>query len=234
MIMPLPERQVPASNERRKVAGDTRTKGWPGQPARFPRGALLGACLALGLVLGPAGPGGVAVAADQLSQEEIMKAYQKAAQVTQKHELLRKMAGTWQATTRSWMNPAAPPQVSEGTNVGEMIMGGRFLKVDFQNKMIGATMQGLGLYGYDNLKQEYCGIWLDSMSTSIMSFAGHYDPDRRQLILFGQSMDAATGKETSSRLEYTFLSDDKYIFALYAPGPDGKEFKWVQITYERQ
>ena len=42
------------------------------------------------------------------------------------------------------------------------------------------------------------------------------------------------GKHVPTRTEETMPNDDTIVFEMYKPGPDGKEFKTMVITYKRK
>jgi len=63
--------------------------------------------------------------------DERMAAWMKYAQPGDGHRFLRQLAGSWEASTKLWMEPGAPPMESTGSSVNERIMGGRFLKSDY-------------------------------------------------------------------------------------------------------
>jgi len=172
--------------------------------------------------------------AQEMSQEEMMAKWMEAAQPGPPHKVLAKMAGTWQATVKSWEDPTQPPQVSEGTSVSKIIMEGRFLKTDFEGTMMGMPMVGLGYLGYDNLKQEYCGVWMDNMSTSVMSYSGTFDEKAGVMTCYGEGIDPMSGQKYTSRMVTRVVSPDEHVWEMYSPGPDGKEVKWVEITYVRK
>jgi hypothetical protein len=172
--------------------------------------------------------------AQEPSHDEMMAKWMEAAQPGAPHKLLAKMAGTWQATVKSWQDPTQPPQVSQGTSDSELIMDGRFLKTKYEGEMMGMPMHGIAYLGYDNLKQEYCGIWMDNMSTSIMYYAGSFDKDQGKLTCHGDGIDPMSGQTYTSRMVTKFVSDNEHVWEMYSPGPDGKEVKWVEITYVRK
>jgi hypothetical protein len=163
---------------------------------------------------------------------EMMQVYEAAARPGPAHELIARTAGKWQVVMKSWMDPASPPMVSEGVEEGEMILGGRYLKSTFKGETFGGVFEGLGLLGYDNLKRKYVGIWIDSMSTGMMTYEGDYDPATRELVCQGDFVDAASGEMRTARLVTRFL-DDHHVFEMWGPDPSGEQVKWMEMTYTR-
>jgi hypothetical protein len=176
----------------------------------------------------------VSANAQEMSQEEMMKAYMEAAKVGPAHELLAKMEGTWKATVKAYQDPASPPDISHGKNVAKLVLGGRFLQSDYEGTMMGMPMHGLGFLGYDNTKKEYIGMWMDNMTTAMLHYSGKFDEKTKSMTCYGDGVDPLTGMEYTTRMVTTIVNDDTHVWEMYSPGPDGKEVRWVEITYERQ
>ena len=80
------------------------------------------------------------------------------------HARLKEMAGSWNLTVTSTMNPSAPPQVSKGTSVVKTLMGGRYSQEISTGTMMGMPFQGLGITGYDNTLKKYVSVWADNLA----------------------------------------------------------------------
>jgi hypothetical protein len=178
----------------------------------------------------------VPVAAQQegLDQEAMMQKYLAAATPGEPHALLARLAGSWRISSRSWEMPGAPATETEGTAEKTMILGGRFLQEVMHSTMMGMPFEGRGVLGYDNLRQEYSGVWLDNMGTQIMPYKGGYDPQTGVFTLTGEFVDAATGRTMAARLVTTVIGEDEHRFEMFSPGPDGEDFRWVEMIYRRQ
>jgi hypothetical protein len=175
----------------------------------------------------------VAAQAQEMSEQEMMAAYMEAATPGSEHEMLAKSAGNWNVTMKSWMAPGADPMVSEGTETGEMILGGRYLKSEFSGTTMGMPFNGFGLIGYDNVSKKYVGTWCDSMGTGIMRYEGTYDEQDKVLTCKGDYIDPATGETVTATLISRIIDDDHHVFEMWSPGPDGQPMKWMEMDYRR-
>ncbi len=170
----------------------------------------------------------------EMSQDDMMQAYAAAAAPGAAHAMLAKGAGRWDATVKSWQDPAGEPMVSTGTEEAEMIFGGRYLKSHFRGSMMGQPYEGLGTMGYDNGKKKYVGTWFDSMGTGIMSYEGDYDAQKKELVCHGSYVDPVMGMESKVRLVTRFIGDDQHVFEFWGPAPGSDlEVKWMEISYAR-
>jgi hypothetical protein len=170
-----------------------------------------------------------------MSAEEkaMMDAYIKAGTPGPEHAALAKTAGTYALKIRSWGKPDAPPAESTGTAVRRMTLGDRVLVEEMSATMMGQPFTGYGMLGYDNTTDEYWTTWNDSMSTGLMVSEGKCDDDGA-CVFTGSWHDPVTGKEIRSRITTSWTSADTELFEMYAPGPDGREAKMMEITYTRQ
>jgi hypothetical protein len=169
----------------------------------------------------------------QMSPDEMMKAYEAAAKPGPEHAMLAQTAGRWNCTVKTWTDPSADPETSEGTEEAEMIFGGRYLRNHFKGSMMGKPYEGMGTLGFDNVKKKYVGNWMDSMGTGILSYEGDYNPQSKELVCRGAYADAMTGKDMDCRLVSRFVSDNQHVFEMWGPAPTGGEVKWMEITYNR-
>ena len=93
-----------------------------------------------------------------------MKQMMEMSKLNENHKLLADMNGNWNYAIKMWMSPDpnAKPQESKGTANRKSVMGGRYVVMDVtgkmqmpdQNgKMQDMQFKGMGVEGYDNVKQ---------------------------------------------------------------------------------
>jgi hypothetical protein len=147
------------------------------------------------------------------------------------HEHMKKLLGTYNFTLKMWMDPSAPPTESTGKRTSEMLLGGRYLEEKYTGTFMGMPFEGIGLMGYDNVTKQYVGTWIDNMGTGIMT--SHGQCDKSGWTMVGESSDPMTGKTWTSRSVVKCIDDNTFTMEMYAPGPDGKEFKMMEMTCKR-
>jgi len=171
------------------------------------------------------------VALAQADQE--MQAWIEASKPGQEHQYIAQFSGNWDVTATFWPAPGAPPQTSKGTSEHKMIMGGRYLHQLFKGDMMGQPFEGIGMWGYDNIKKEYVSTWLDSMSTGIMMSMGKGETGGKSFTFSGEYKDPK-GQTRKNREVLRFQDPNKVVAEMYEIGPDGKEFKNMELTYTRK
>lgn len=150
------------------------------------------------------------------------------------HKALEAFVGKWNYTGKFWMKPGDAAQEMVGTAENTLIYGGRFLKQTFEGPWMGEHFEGLGFTGYDNVREEYMTVWLDSMGTGMMTVTGQYDAATKTLNQSGKNSCPMSGeKDHFCRSEWTVTDADKNTYTSYALAPDGKEFKMMEINYTR-
>jgi len=153
------------------------------------------------------------------------------------HAYLKPLAGKWKLSSKFRQVPDAPWDESGGESTIEWILGGRFLTSKVLSPATEAfpvDFEGFGLLGYDNLAKEYLSIWTDNFMTGVMHFKGSCDESGKVITLAGEFHHPAKGGALAKeRWVYRIINNDKFVFEMWQPGEDGKEFMHGEITYTR-
>jgi hypothetical protein len=172
----------------------------------------------------------------QMSAEEKaqMEAWMKAMTPGPEHQGMAANAGTWNATVTMWPAPGAPPQVSQGTSKRRMALGGRVMVDEWTGTMMGMPFEGMGMTGYDNSSKRWWVTWTDNFSTGVMTMSGTCDPDPKKGCSYvGDFVDPMTGKAKKNRSTVVWPSADEERMEMFDVGPDGKEYKNMEIVAKR-
>lgn len=163
----------------------------------------------------------------------MMEAFQKAGTPGAEHRQLATLAGTYDLTVKSWHAPDTPPTIDKGTATRRMILGDRVLVEEVSSQMMGQPFTGQGLHGFDNVTGKYWSTWNDSMSTGLMVSEGTCDASMA-CTYTGTYHDPVSKKPVTSRMTTRWSDKSTEVFEMYAPGPDGKEAKMMEITYKKR
>jgi hypothetical protein len=143
-------------------------------------------------------------------------------------EILERDVGTWDAVVEFRQAPGAAPQLSRGMATSRRC-GGRWLVTDFRNA---TGFEGHGVYGWDPVKRRYTGVWVDSARSFIALSEGTYDAGKQTMTYVTQA--TVEGRQVQWR-EVTEAPDpDVRIYRSYMPGPGGRQFEMMRITYTRR
>jgi len=168
-------------------------------------------------------------------QQAMMEKMTKAATPGPQHEMLKKMAGEWNAKVTSQMDPSQPAQVENSTSTQTMLMDGRYCQEVVSGQMMGQPFSGMGLTGYDNVLGKYVSTWNDNLGTGIMTSTGTADASGKVITWVGVMSDPMTGKASKERMVTTIVDNDHHTFEMYGTPPGGKkEMKMMTIEYSRK
>src|SRR5262245_8831964 len=153
---------------------------------------------------------------------------------TPEHALLKKDVGTWDASVKSWEKPGAEAMESKAVEKNEMLPGDMWLVSHFEGAFGPIKFNGIGQAGYDPEQKKYVGTWIDSMSPYLLTTKADYDPATKTLTGTGETRDPATNKVMQTKSVARYIDDNTRTFAMYTNGPDGKEWKMLEIMYKRR
>jgi hypothetical protein len=164
----------------------------------------------------------------------MMKNWEMCMTPGKEHAMLAKSNGTWTAEVTNWMDPSKPPIKSKATTINKMLLGGRYQESSTNGTMMGMPFEGKGVTGYDNAKKVFVSTWVDNMGTGIMTMEGPWDEASKSITFKGKTMDPMTMRETSLKEIFKIVDDNNQLMEMYAPGPDGKELKMMEIKFTRK
>ena len=145
------------------------------------------------------------------------------------HEILKRDAGTWDATIEMSM-PGAPPMTMTGVETSTL-MAGRWLVTEWTSEMMGQPFEGHGISGWDPAKKAYVTVWVDSMNTEISHGEASYDPETDSLIGWMEMPDPMGGKSKVKTVE-EWPDEDTRLVRFF--GPDGGDEPFMTFTYEKR
>jgi hypothetical protein len=151
------------------------------------------------------------------------------------HKILDPLVGTWKHRARWWTSPEDKgKETPGGTTTVRWILGGRFLLQVVTGGTKEHPFQGVMVIGYDNAAQEYQSMWLDNMATGMMKATGQYDPSTKTLNEKGSYSDPThEGIQKQYRSTWTVIDNDHYAYEIFSTNKEGKEFKSLEVYFER-
>lgn len=150
------------------------------------------------------------------------------------HKFLEHGVGEWNVASKFWMTPEAEPMESEGTAVGEMLMGGRYLHMKHTGTFMGMPFEGVSLEGYDNAKEKFISIWIDNMGTGITRTTGTLDKEKKQIVYEGTATDPMTKGDEWFKQVMTIVDENNMHLEIFGKIEDGSEFKFMDMAFTRK
>jgi hypothetical protein len=170
----------------------------------------------------------------QISPEKIMELVAKLGTPGPQHKLLEPLIGEFTCKVKMYMAPGKPPVESVGTVSRKWILDGRFIHERYTGEAMGKPFTGLGWIGYDNKQKKYTVAWIDSMSTSIMTTVGTYDPDTKTFTYVGEEDSPFFGGRVKMRDLVRISDADTQVLEMYRQTKGAPEFKMLEIVCKRK
>lgn len=152
------------------------------------------------------------------------------------HAHLASSAGTWTMKTKMWMAPGTEPMQGEGIATFTMMMEGRYLRCEMSGDLPGmGPFNGFGIYGFDNVSQQFQSTWVDNHSTGLMQGTGQLASDGSRLSWKHTYNCPVTKKATTIReIEYYTGPDSRRMEMFGIEPKSGKEFKMMEAHMTRK
>ena len=145
------------------------------------------------------------------------------------HKFLEKFVGKWE--TSSTVFGSEP---DKGNAKAEMILGGRFLEMSYQGNFVGLALKGKLTLGFDNYKNKYTAVFLDNLSTSIMTAEGMLDQTGKVLSLWGTMDEWMTDEHDKPVMyRYTFLNELQIDFEVHDLSIVNGETLVIKVIYTK-
>jgi len=147
------------------------------------------------------------------------------------HQRLAQDVGTWHTKSQMWMQSGAEPMECEGTTTVKPIMDGRYIQVEMSGEMPGmGQFTGTGIYGYDNVKQQFVSCWFDNHSTGIMNGTGEMSDDGKTITWNYSGVCPITKKPIEVKDVETVTGPNTKVIESFAPDrKSGEVYRMMRI-----
>lgn len=150
------------------------------------------------------------------------------------HKMMAAEVGNWTNEMTFWMAPGAPPEKATSTAEIKMILDGHYQVANYQGEMMGMPFAGRATIAFDNASKEFISTWIDNMGTGMLVMRGTYNEATKAISSTGAMVDAITGKEVKVREVYTIVDENTRKMEMFHIGPEGDEFKSMEIVMTRK
>lgn len=154
------------------------------------------------------------------------------------HQKLARHVGKWNVAVR--MGSGANAVSYTGTGEGRMVVGGRFLQLEYQAKQETDTTEGLMLLGFDRRHKRFTMSAHDSFGTYVVSSRGTMDESSGKIRMHGTDDDPvmkALGHEKAFVHVLDPRSDDEFAIEIWfvdTRTAARKEFKYMEYVFTRR
>jgi len=171
---------------------------------------------------------------EMLSDSAMKKNWQAYMTPGKEHQMIASWDGNWSGNVTMWNSPGTAPSTSTMEATNKTVLGGRYQESTITGNMMGMPFEGRGTMGFDNAKKEFVSTWADNMGTGIMMTTGKWDDATKSITFTGKSIDPSTYKDYDFKEVFSVPDNDHQLMEMYGPGPDGKEYKMMEIRLSRK
>lgn len=172
--------------------------------------------------------------APAMDSATVAKAWEDYMTPGEAHKMLALDNGMWNVEV-TWFDPETG-QGQKGTMTAEskMIMGGRYQQTTHKGTFMGMPFEGIATVGHDNASGKMVSTWIDNMGTGMMYMRGDYDPSTKTIEFRGEMTDPITKKSKPAREIFAIADANTRKMEMFDVGPDGKEYKSMEIVMKRK
>jgi hypothetical protein len=175
--------------------------------------------------------------------EQMMKLYEKYALPGPNHKLLEPYIGTWEVTTRMWMEgPEAAPSESKSTVWCRAIFGGRFIEskgqgtmsFEYKGEVVQFPTESVGYIGYDSFREKFVSSWIHSGGTGIYGAEGTVDETGTVFTYFATYDEWETGRRgVPYKMVDRFVGEDTLVSTMYDLTMEPEDSKVFEMVAKR-
>lgn len=168
------------------------------------------------------------------AQMELMQAMMKMGAPGEEHKAMKSWVGNWNAEMKMRMSPEADWETYKGKAKIQSALGGRYMIEKFEanlGPMMG-EMEGLLIFGYNNLTKQYESSWRDNWSTWASTATG-FQNEEGMYEMSGLMKDLVTPEGRHTHYTTGFVTEDHMVMHMYDTIPPHGDVKVMQIDYYR-
>ncbi len=168
--------------------------------------------------------------AEELAYE---KAFTEANSLTQNHQLLQSMVGSWNMNVSVWAEPSADPIRYTGHEVVTAINDGRFIKAKSTINLEAKKHESEAILGFDNFRNAFIGFSTESGSNQIVNSRGTIDEQRKVISFMAVTTDPVSKIQYRIKSQLRLNNSEHRILTIWEVFPTGEEAKTTEIEYKR-
>jgi Protein of unknown function (DUF1579) len=156
----------------------------------------------------------------------------KAAMPGAHHKPLMDLKGNWNLAVTSTADPGATPVQSTATSAFAIIMDGRYIVESTVGTGPMGPFNGMGIYGFNVIGNEYENVWLDNTSTAMWKSTGTWDDATQSFRWHGEMVSVKNGGKAKTQAIMKKVSDTRYEYTMLEERGE-KLFKSLEIVYTK-
>jgi hypothetical protein len=149
------------------------------------------------------------------------------------HNLLSQYTGKFKMEITMSMGDRNEASIISINSDHSMLLGGRFLELNQQGKMMTMDYQSIMTMGFNNTDKKFALTSITNMGTGTLSLFGDWDEKSRSATLFGQLSNPMTGNIIHVKQVVRFIDNNTILIESYDRENEKPEKKTVQYKLIR-
>jgi hypothetical protein len=165
---------------------------------------------------------------------EAMKRWKATMKPSKAHEMLHRFVGKWDTVMKMSMG-MAPAMESKGTAEYRWLAEGKWLFCESEGSMpMMGKVKAFSILGYDNFKQKYVWVQVDSLTTAMLHGEGMTSQSGSELFVYGPMDEPMTGEHDKPVKYVTRIkSADEHVVEVHDLAIGEQNTKVIETTYRR-
>jgi hypothetical protein len=161
--------------------------------------------------------------------------YDKHLNPADKHEILGRFVGNWQATLKVLVYGTPPREMTmKDTFEAKWILNEHFIETEFTSELAGGSSKGKVIMGYNGADDRFYRHFLIDWDPRGTYSDGTFIKSKNSLVFRGMEHDPVSGDSFEKRDVFTFSADkDKIFYQQFYVFADGSEIKPMEGFYTR-
>jgi len=150
------------------------------------------------------------------------------------HSLFAKYTGSFKMEISMYSGDEKEPSMITVNSEHSMLLGGRYLEMKQQGKMMGMDYQSVMIVGLNNTDKKMALTTITNMGTGTLSLFGAWDEKTKSATLFGQLTNPVTKNTINVRQVLTFIDENTLLIESFDQEDVNPEIKTVQYKLIRK
>jgi hypothetical protein len=155
--------------------------------------------------------------------------------LTPMHHMLMGSIGHWQLEVKVWASPQAKEPGSSLYECETRPLGdGKFAVSEIRGMSNNMPYEARCVMGFNSVTQKFERVWFDNLSPGVLLLEGTYDEGAHKITYTGKVTDPRTHESIPIRQVLNLSDPGRQVLEVFTQMKEGKEYKSMELIYNRR